>query len=124
LNHLKFKKESKEMPRKALKENLLTVPEVKRILEEIGEENLDQFQRRALDYAAKFSKVEPLTAEKLVKGLIEKFSLEEEEAVQIINCLPESIEEIRVFLAGGRRIVETQKLNEILAFLDSNRRKE
>jgi DNA-directed RNA polymerase subunit F len=77
-----------------------------------------------LDYAAKFSKVEPLTAEKLVKGLIEKFSLEEEEAVQIINCLPESIEEIRVFLAGGRRIVETQKLNEILAFLDSNRRKE
>lgn len=112
------------MPRKALKENLLTVPEVKRILEEIGEENLDQFQRRALDYAAKFSKVEPLTAEKLTKGLIEKFNIEEEEAVQIINCLPESIEELRVFLAGGRRIVETQKLNEILAFLDSNRRKE
>ena len=103
---------------------MLTVSEVKRILEEIGEENLDQFQRRALDYATKFSKVEPQTAEKLTKGLIEKFNLEEDEAVQIVNCLPESIEEIRVFLAAGRRIVETQKLNEILAFLNSNRRKE
>lgn len=112
------------MPRKAMKEKLLTVPEVKRILEGIGEENLDQFQRRALDYATKFTKIEPRPAEKLAKDLIEKFNLEEEEAVQIVNCLPESIEEIRVFLAGGRKIVETQKLNEILTFLNSNRRKE
>lgn len=107
-----------------MKEKLLTVPEVKRILEGIGEENLDQFQRRALDYATKFTKIEPRPAEKLAKDLIEKFNLEEEEAVQIVNCLPESIEEIRVFLAGGRKIVETQKLNEILTFLNSNRRKE
>lgn len=107
-----------------MKEKLLTVPEVKRILEKIGEENLDQFQRRALDYAAKFAKIESRPAEKLAKDLIKKFNLEEEEAVQIVNCLPESIEEIRVFLASGRKIVETQKLNEILTFLDSNRRKE
>jgi DNA-directed RNA polymerase subunit F len=110
--------------RKALKENLLTVPEVKHILEKVGEENLDQFQRRALDYAVKFSKVKLKTAKKLTKGLVEKFNLDEDEAVQIVNCLPESIEEIRVFLAGGRKIVETQKLKEILTFLDSNRRKE
>ena len=107
-----------------MKEKLLTVPEVKRILEKIGEENLDQFQRRALDYAAKFAKIKPQPAEKLAKDLIKKFNLEEEEAVQIVNCLPESIEEIRVFLASGRKIVETQKLNEILTFLNSNRRKE
>ncbi|MCK4933077.1 RNA polymerase Rpb4 [Candidatus Bathyarchaeota archaeon] len=112
------------MPRKALKEELLTVPEVKRILEEIGEENLDQFQRRALDYASKFAKVEPTSAKKLVKGLVGRFELEEEEAVQIVNCLPESIEEIRVFLAAGRKIVETKKLKEILTFLNEYRRKE
>lgn len=107
-----------------MKEELLTIPEVKRILEKIGEENLDQFQRRALDYAAKFARVDPTSAKKLVKGLVGKFELEKEEAVQIVNCLPESLEEIRVFLAAGRKIVETKKLEEILTFLNENRRKE
>ncbi len=61
------------MPRKALKEKILTVPEVKQLLEAIGEEKLDQFQRRALDYTAKFAKVDAEDAGKLVKGLVEKF---------------------------------------------------
>jgi DNA-directed RNA polymerase subunit F len=112
------------MPRKAIKERIITVPQVKEILESIGEEQLDQFQRRSLDYASKFSKLDPKTAEKLITGLVEKFKLEEEEVVQLVNCMPESVEEIRVFLAGGRRIVETSKLEEILAFLDEHRKKE
>jgi DNA-directed RNA polymerase subunit F len=112
------------MPRKAIKEQIITIPQVKKILEAIGEEQLDQFQRRSLDYASKFSKLDSETAEKLVTGLVEKFELEEEEVVQLVNCMPESVEEIRVFLAGGRRIVETSKLEEILAFLDEHRKKE
>ena len=112
------------MPRKALKERKLTVPEVKQLLEGLGEENLDQFQRRALDYTAKFTKIDTKSAKKLVKGLVKNFGLDEEEAVQIVNCMPESIEEIRVFLAGGRKIVETQKLREILKFLNQNQKKE
>jgi len=112
------------MPRKATRKRALTVPEVKEILESIGEEQLDQFQRRSLDYASKFSKVDSSTAEKLVTELVGKFELEEEEAVQLVNCMPESVEEIRVFLAGGRRIVETSKLEKILAFLNEHRKKE
>ncbi len=112
------------MPRKALKEKMLTVPEAKQLLEAIGEESLDQFQRRALDYTAKFAKVETKAAKDLVTSLVEKFELEEEEAVQIVNSMPESIEEIRVFLAGGRKIVETQKLEDILNFLNQHRKKE
>lgn len=112
------------MSGKAVKEKLLTVPEVKQLLEAIGEENLDQFQRRAFDYTAKFSKIEAKEAAKLVKGLVDDYALEEEEAVQLVNCMPKSIEEIRVFLAGGRKIVETQKLESILAFLDEHRKKE
>lgn len=112
------------MPRKALKEKMLTVPEVKELLEAIGEENLDQFQRRAFDYASKFAKVEARSARKFVEGLVEKFDLEEEEAVQIVNCMPESIGEVRVFLAGGRKIVETQKLEGILEFLNKNQKRE
>ena len=112
------------MARKALKERHITVPQVKETLEAIGEERLDQFQRRSLDYAAKFSKVDPGIAETLVNKLVEQFELEKEEAVQIINCMPESIQEVRVFLASGRRIIETSKLERILAFLDEYRKRE
>jgi len=110
--------------KKALKERSITIPQVKETLEAIGEERLDQFQRRSLDYAAKFSKVDSGIAETLVNRLVEQFELEEEEAVQIINCMPEKIQEIRVFLGSGRRIMETSKLERILAFLDKYRKKE
>jgi DNA-directed RNA polymerase subunit F len=112
------------MARKATRKRTVTIPEVKRILESIGEEQLDQFQRRSLDYASKFSKVDPNTAEKLVTELLEKFELEEEEAVQLVNCMPESVQEIRVFLAGGRKIVEISKLEKILAVMNEYRKKE
>jgi DNA-directed RNA polymerase subunit F len=112
------------MSKKALRERPLTIPEVKKALEALGEDKLDQFQRRSLDYASKFSRVEPEKAEVLVKILVEKFGLEEEEAIQVVNAMPASIEEIRVFLAGGRKIVETSKLQEILNLLNEYRKKE
>jgi DNA-directed RNA polymerase subunit F len=107
-----------------MRERSLTLPEVKKLLESIGEENLGQFQRRSLDYASKFSKVEPDKVETLVKALVEKFGFEGEEAIQLVNSMPESIEEIRVFLAGGRKIVESSKLQEILNLLDEYRKRE
>jgi len=112
------------MARKPVRERSLTLPEVKKLLESIDEVNLGQFQRRSLDYASKFSKVEPDKVETLVKALVEKFELEEEEAIQLVNSMPESIEEIRVFLAGGRKIVESSKLQEILNLLDEYRKRE
>jgi len=110
--------------RRALKERSITTPQVKELLESVGEEKLDQFQRRTLDYASKFSKVDPSASEELVSNLVTQFGLEEGEAVQIVNCLPESVEEIRVFLAGGRKIVETSKIEAILSFLNEHRKKE
>jgi DNA-directed RNA polymerase subunit F len=110
--------------RKALKENIITIPQVKKALESIGEERLDQFQRRSLDYATKFTKVDAVNVNSLVSKLIEDFEVKENEAVQIINAMPESIQEIRVFLAGGRKIIETSKLQSILTFLNENRNKE
>jgi len=113
-----------KVARKALKERSMTVPQVKKTLEAIGEERLNQFQRRSLDYASKFSKVDPDMAETLMNKLVEQFELEEEEAVQIVNCMPESIQEIRVFLAGGRKIIEASRLERILTFLDEYRKRE
>ena len=112
------------MARKALKERTITVPQVKEALESIGEERLDQFQRRSLDYATKFAKVDPDKVDTILNKLVEEFEVEKDEAVQIVNAMPESIHEIRVFLAGGRRIIESSKLEKILDFLSTYRKKE
>jgi len=112
------------VPRKGLREQSLPVPQVKKMLESLGEEKMDQFQRRVLDYASKFSRTNTEEAEILVKSLVEQFGLEEEEAIQLVNCMPESVEEIRMFLAGGRKIVETSKLQGILKLLDEHRKRE
>jgi DNA-directed RNA polymerase subunit F len=110
------------MPNKIIKEQIVTLPKVKEILESIGEGNLDQFQRRSLDYVTKFSKIDSRDAEALVSQLKEQFGLQETEAVEITNCMPESIEEIRIFLASGRSIVETTKLEGILNLLNQHRK--
>ncbi len=109
------------MEKRELSENRLTLPQVKKVLDNIGEENLDQFQRRTLDYVNKFSKLDVKTAEKLLKRLVKEFVIEETEAVQIINCMPETVDELRVFLASGRKIIEAAKLEAIISLLNDNR---
>ena len=102
-------------------EKKLSLPQVRKILETIGEENLDQFQRRTLDYVNRFSKVDAKTAEKLLETLRKEFGLEEAEAVQVVNCMPETVDELRVFLASGRKIIETAKLEAIVSLLNDSR---
>ena len=109
------------MGKRELSENRLTLPQVKKLLEAIGEENLDQFQRRTLDYVNKFSKVDAAKAKKLLEKLMKEFDLDEAEAVQVVNCLPETVDELRVFLAGGRKIIETAKLEAIISLLNESR---
>jgi DNA-directed RNA polymerase subunit F len=109
------------MGKRELSENRLTLPQVKKVLEAIGEENLDQFQRRALDYVNKFSKVGAAKAKKLLEKLVKELGLDEAEAVQVVNCMPETVDELRVFLAGGRKIIEIAKLEAIISLLNENR---
>ena len=102
-------------------ESKLTLPQVKKALEAVGEENLDQFQRRTLDYVSKFVKVDAADAEFLMEKLVKEYGLDENEAIQIINCMPETVDELRIFLAGGRKIIETQKLSAIVNLLNEKR---
>jgi DNA-directed RNA polymerase subunit F len=103
-------------------EKNLTLPQVKKILESVGEEKLDPFQRRTFDYLSKFSKVDVEPAGKLIETLVKEYGLDEEEAVQIVNCMPKSVDELRVFLASGRKIIETSKLETIVALLNEQRK--
>ena len=109
------------MSKRELNEKKLALPRVKRELAAVGEENLDQFQRRTFDYVSKFSRMDVAAAEGLLERLVKEFGLEEDEAIQIVNCAPESVEELRVFLAGGRKIIETAKLEAIVSLLDESR---
>jgi DNA-directed RNA polymerase subunit F len=109
------------MSKREISENRLTVPQVKKVLEALGDENLDQFQRRTLDYVSKFSKVDSEKAEVLLQKLVKEYEIDEAEAVQIINCMPETVDELRVFLAGGRKIIETSKLKSIVELLNESR---
>jgi len=109
------------MHTRGLKEKKLALPQVKKVLDSIGEENLDQFQRRTLDYVNKFSKVKLSPSKKILKKLVKDFDLDESEAVQVLNCMPQNINELRIFLAGGRKIIEIAKLEAIVALLNENR---
>jgi DNA-directed RNA polymerase subunit F len=109
------------MSKRETSESKLSLPQVKQVLESLGEENLDQFQRRTLDYVSKFTKADPADAETLLKRLTTEYELDEDDAVQIINCMPESVDELRIFLAGGRKIIETQKLSAIVNLLNETR---
>ncbi len=109
------------MGKRELSESKLTLPQVKKVLEGIGEENLDQFQRRTLDYVKKFSKADVGAVEGLLEKLVKEYGLDEAEAVQVVNCMPESVDELRVFLAGGKKIIETAKLEAIVSVLNESR---
>jgi DNA-directed RNA polymerase subunit F len=109
------------MSKREISESRLTLPQVKKVLESVGEENLDQLQRRTLDYVNKFAKVDPEKAEELLQKLVKEYEINETEAIQIINCVPETVDELRIFLAGGRKIIETSKLRSIVELLNENR---
>ena len=109
------------MSERELSEKKLTLPQVKKELAALGEENLDQFQRRTFDYVSKFSKIDEAAVEGLLERLVKEFGLDEDEAVQVVNCAPESVDELRVFLAGGKKIIETVKLEAVIALLNANR---
>lgn len=110
------------MSKETATERKLTLPNVKKTLDSIGEENLDQLQRRTLDYVAKFAKVDADVADKIVVKLVNEFGLDENEAVQVVNCMPRTVDELRVFLAGGRKIIDVSTLKAIIGLLDEHRK--
>jgi len=96
---------------------LLTIPEANQILQKIDLEKADQIQKRTLDYTTKFSKSESDVAKKLLKQLETEAGLSEEEAVELVNISPKSVEELRTFTSGWRKLLSTETLEKILKIL-------
>jgi DNA-directed RNA polymerase subunit F len=99
------------------KARIITIPESREILSKIDPEHTDQIQKRTMDYLLKFSKTEPEKAKKMRKQLIEECSLTVEEATELVNIMPKSQEELRVFTAGWRKLIPTATVEKILKIL-------
>ena len=97
----------------------MTIAEARKLLEGKAEE-LDPLQRRVLDYTIRFSKIDPEDADKLVSELIAKGEIDRSLAVQIANCMPCSVAEIRTFL-GRQKIISEEAVNEILTIINKYR---
>ncbi len=106
------------MVKKIISSTPISIPEVKELLSNKMRE-LTPLQSRVYNYAANFSKISPEAAKKLIHELTEKHGLQRDEACQIVNICPTTIEELRTILSGYKRLVSTilfsdEKLNDIL----------
>lgn len=99
---------------KITKKEMIALPDVKEILEAKKVDEMDQIQRWTYDYVNKFSKISRKQAQKLVSELVSQCSLTEEEAVEIVNILPSTLEEIRSFTFGWKKLILTSTSESIL----------
>lgn len=108
------------MPEKISEKKEITIAEAKQILEKI--DNLNPFQVRTFEYANKFAKVDPSKANELVEKLVKEFEIEKKDAIEVVNCMPTSIEELRAFFSTGRkRLIITAQLEKMLELLNQYR---
>ena len=100
-----------------IKREIVTLSEVKKILETIPMDEMDQIQRWTYDYSKKFSKVEYEHAKEMVDKLASESDLTNEESVELVNVMPRSIEELRAFTFGWKKLIVTEKLEKIKSIL-------
>ena len=104
-----------------LKREIITLSEVKKILENISLDEMHQIQRWTYDYSKKFSKTDYDDAKVMVDGLIAEGDLTVEEAVELVNVMPKSLEELRAFTFGWKKLIGTEKLEKIKSILLANK---
>jgi DNA-directed RNA polymerase subunit F len=105
-----------ELP-EVIKREIVTLSEVKKILETIPVDEMDQIQRWTFDYSKKFSKVDYEPAKEMVDRLVAEGDLTNEESVELVNVMPRSIEELRAFTFGWKKLIVTEKLEKIKSIL-------
>ena len=99
------------------KKQLISLAEVKEILGKVDAESLDQIQRWTYDYVSKFSNVDPKIAKKMKQDLIKECGLTEEEAVEILNIMPESLPELCSFTFGWKKLILSETLEKTLKII-------
>mgnify|MGYP000495220521 CR=1 FL=1 len=110
------------MPKEVVKEEEISLPKVRKILEmrqEMGE--LSHVQKVTLDHVAKLSRLSEEKADALVEQLTSKASLPRSLAVQVVNIMPKTVDELRTILAGQSKVYLPSEMEKILSILDEFR---
>jgi len=99
----------------------ISIPEALKLLEErvlsSGQSLDSEVLRNTLDYLRRFSKADPSRVRELIEELVRKFGLARITAIQLVNVMPSSVEEIRSVLGTEKREFTDQELQEILETL-------
>jgi DNA-directed RNA polymerase subunit F len=107
------------MPKRIVARKEITISEAKGLMDKI--ENPSQFQIRTKEYVDKFAKLNAEKASELLQEFL-KLNIERTDAIQVVNSMPSSLEELRVFFSSGRkRLIATTQLEEMLKLLDKYR---
>ena len=107
-----------------IKREIITLSEVKKTLESMSLDEMDQIQRWTYDYSKKFAKTDYDDAKIMIDNLIKEGDLTMEEAVELVNVMPKSLEELRAFTFGWKKLIVTEKLEKIKSILLLNPDKE
>ena len=104
-----------------LGEEILTLPEVRQVLDQVREEReneegkeLGYELRKAISHAEMFARLDPIKSRELVNDLIKLEKMKPEIAVRIADTLPLSNDEIRSIYAKERYTLTEQELKQIL----------
>ena len=95
----------------------VSISEVKEILEKEDLETMDQIQRWTFDYVSKFSKTDAKNAKKIKEQLVKECEITEEEAAEIVNIMPTTLEEIRSFTFGWKKLILAETLEKMLKII-------
>jgi len=93
--------------------------EALRILEEkVSNSGInEEIVNNTLDYLRKFSKVNPDKARELVSELMKRFGLARLTAIQVVNVLPQTTEELRILLGSEKREFTDKDIEDMLNLL-------
>ncbi len=112
------------MVRKVLDRRLVSLAEVKQILEEkaqvLSSEEMDVYQQATLDYAKKFTKTNVDQAKKIIQMLKTDYSVPETHAIMVANIVPTSVFELRTIFEkeSSLKKLSDENIQEIIHKID------
>lgn len=96
--------------------------EVKKILtKKEKEKELGYEQKNALEHLRKFCKISQQKAEKIMAELRKIEKLKDKHIVNIVNFLPENLEELRIIFAHERVVLSDEEKKKIIKIVKDNR---
>jgi DNA-directed RNA polymerase subunit F len=96
--------------------------EAKKILMKMEKEKeLGYEQKNALEHLRKFCKTPELKAEKILNELRKIEKLKDKHIVNILNFLPENLDDVRIIFANERVVLTEDDKKKILKIVKDNR---